>query len=81
MPINILLSSEQALCEKCGKEDQLILNEEPINSEPTTMTVAECQVETQKHIEAVRKYIHFMIDKIYARGVKHDASKLESPEV
>lgn len=45
------------------------------------MTVAECQVETQKHIEAVRKYIRFMIDKIDIRGVKHDASKLESPEV
>lgn len=46
-----------------------------------TMTVAECQVETQKHIEAVRKYIRFMIDKLDMRGVKHDASKLESPEV
>lgn len=45
------------------------------------MTVAECQVETQKHIETVRKYIRFMIDKIDIRGVKHDASKLESPEV
>lgn len=46
-----------------------------------TMTVAECQVETQKHIESVRKYIRFMIDKIEMRGVKHDASKLETPEV
>ena len=45
------------------------------------MTVAECQVETQKHIETVRKYIRFMMDKIETRGVKHDASKLESPEV
>ena len=45
------------------------------------LTIAECQVETQKHIEAVRKYIRFMIDKIDMRGVKHDASKLESPEV
>ena len=46
-----------------------------------TMTIAECQVETQKHIENVRKYIRFMIDKIDIRGVKHDASKLETPEV
>lgn len=46
-----------------------------------TMTIAECQVETQKHIENVRKYIRFMIDKIDNRGVKHDASKLETPEV
>ena len=45
------------------------------------MTVAECQVETQKHIENVRKYIRFVIDKLETRGVKHDASKLESPEV
>ena len=49
--------------------------------DPQTMTVAECQVETQKHIENVRKYIRFIIDKIDLRGVKHDASKLESPEV
>lgn len=46
-----------------------------------SMTIAECQVETQKHIESVRKYIRFMIDKIELRGVKHDSSKLESPEV
>ena len=45
------------------------------------MTVAECQVETQKHIENVRKYIRFVIDKLETRGVKHDASKLEPPEV
>ncbi len=80
LPTNISLSSELELCEKCGKEDQLILNEESVNTVPG-MTVAECQVETQKHIEAVRKYIRFMIDKIDMRGVKHDASKLESPEV
>lgn len=77
LPTSISLSQEPSICEKCGKEDQLILNEE--TSE--VMTVAECRVETQKHIEAVRKYIRFMIDKIDMRGVKHDASKLESPEV
>ena len=54
---------------------------EQATSQYPTMTVAECQVETQKHIEAVRKYIRFMIDKIDLRGVKHDASKLETPEV
>jgi hypothetical protein len=80
LPTNISLSSEPELCEKCGKEDQLILNEDSVNNTPV-MTVAECQVETQKHIEAVRKYVRFMIDKIDMRGVKHDASKLESPEV
>jgi hypothetical protein len=49
--------------------------------EQQIMTVAECQVETQKHIENVRKYIRFIIDKLDARGVQHDASKLETPEV
>ena len=56
-----------------------VIEHEEAKSE--TMTIAECQVETQKHIEAVRKYIRFMIDKIDNRGVKHDASKLETPEV
>lgn len=45
------------------------------------MTIAECQVETQKHIEKVRKYIRFLTDKLTTRGVNHDAAKLESPEV
>ena len=45
------------------------------------MTIAECQVETQKHIEKVRKYIRFLTDKLTTRGVNHDASKLQSPEV
>ena len=81
LPTNISLSSEPELCEQCGREEQLILNEELVEAPVEVMTVAECQVETQKHIEAVRKYIRFMIDKIDMRGVKHDASKLESPEV
>ena len=76
LPTNVVLSQEPGICEKCGKEEQLILS-----PSVNTLTVAECQVETQKHIEAVRKYIRFMIDKIDMRGVKHDASKLESPEV
>lgn len=45
------------------------------------MTIAECQVETQKHIEKVRKYIRFLTDKLTTRGVNHDATKLASPEV
>lgn len=58
-----------------------VLHNSDFIEEPQAMTVAECQVETQKHIENVRKYIRFIIDKIDLRGVKHDASKLESPEV
>ena len=80
LPTSISISQAVEVCENCGKEDQLILNENTAE-QTETLTVAECQVETQKHIEAVRKYIRFMIDKIDMRGVKHDASKLESPEV
>ena len=76
LPTNIVLSQEPETCDKCGKEEQLILN-----ASAPALTEAECQVETQKHIEAVRKYLRFMVDKIEMRGVKHDASKLESPEV
>ena len=67
---------ESTLVEK--KTEEIVHVEEP---QIPTMTIAECQVETQKHIENVRKYIRFIIDKIHTRGVKHDASKLESPEV
>ena len=74
---DIVLSSEPAFCEGCNEVKPIVLE---VNTSPR-LTVAECQVETQKHIEAVRKYIRFMIDKIDLRGVKHDASKLESPEV
>lgn len=45
------------------------------------MTIAECQVETIKHIEQVRKYIKIFTDGLTQRGVDHDRVKLESPEV
>ena len=45
------------------------------------MTVAECQVETIKHIENVRKYIKVCTDELTERGIEHDRLKLESPEV
>ncbi len=75
---NIILSQEAELCEGCGEMKPIVV--EVVDNTPK-MTIAECQVETQKHIESVRKYIRFMIDKLDNRGVKHDASKLESPEV
>lgn len=78
LPADIILSEDSQSCEKCGKEDKVVLQTQEVSN---SLTVAECQVETQKHIETVRKYIRFMIDKIEMRGVKHDASKLESPEV
>lgn len=45
------------------------------------MTIAECQVNTMKHIESVRKYIRLFTDKLTKRAVEHDRLKLESPEV
>ena len=49
--------------------------------ENTPISVSECQVETQKHIEIVRKFIRLFTDKLTSRGVDHDKFKLESPEV
>lgn len=45
------------------------------------MTIAECQVDTIKHIENVRKYIKLFTDKLTTRSIEHDRLKLESPEV
>lgn len=45
------------------------------------MTISECQMETMKHIEIVRKNIRLFADKLTTRGVEHDKLKLESPEV
>jgi len=45
------------------------------------MTIAECQVETIKHIENVRKFIRIFTDALTTRAVRHDSTKLESPEV
>ena len=45
------------------------------------MTIAECQVETIKHIDRVRYYIRIFTDKLTTRGIEHDKTKLESPEV
>lgn len=45
------------------------------------MDINTCRVETQKHIDKVRKYLRFFTDKLTNRGEQHDAAKLESPEV
>ena len=45
------------------------------------MTIDSCRVETQKHIERVRYYIRLVTDRLITRGVKHDAIKLEDPEI
>ena len=49
--------------------------------ENKTMTIAECHVETQKHIENVKRYIVSFTDKLTSRAVDHDKAKLESHEV
>lgn len=51
------------------------------NNNLEQMSICECQVETQKHIEIVRKFIKMFTDKLTNRGVDHDKLKLESPEV
>lgn len=83
--------ADEEVCECCGEVRHLVMEEshvdppeESIVIEPAPediMTIAECQVETLKHIDQVRKYIRFMTDKLTTRGVEHDASKLTSPEV
>lgn len=45
------------------------------------MSISECQVETIRHIENVRKYIKIVIEALANRAMKHDSTKLESPEV
>lgn len=45
------------------------------------MTIAECQVETIKHIEKVREIIRVFVNILIARAVDHDKLKLKSPEV
>lgn len=57
------------------------LEENKREEEATAMSIAECQVETQKHIERVRHYLRFVTDRLTLRGVKHDATKLETPEI
>lgn len=52
-----------------------------MNTDVKEMSIAECQVATQKHIERVRQIIRFITDRLTLRGVNHDKTKLESPEV
>jgi hypothetical protein len=44
------------------------------------MTHAESLVETYKHIETVRTFLHQVIEELLRRSLVHDRSKLESPE-
>ncbi len=51
------------------------------SGEDVPMTIAECKLSTIEHIEEVRKNLRWFSDRLTSRGVKHDKSKLESPEV
>lgn len=57
------------------------LDENKKEQEANSMSVDECRVETQKHIEKVRHYLRLITDRLTSRGVNHDKIKLESPEV
>lgn len=39
------------------------------------------KIETLKHIDEVRKNLYSVVDELLDRALKHDLSKLESPEV
>lgn len=71
---------DEAVCEGCGELKHLV-KITPITQDENVLTTAECNIETQKHIENVRKFIRFITDNLTQRGVDHDASKTTSPEV
>ena len=43
--------------------------------------IKNCEKETYAHIEQVNKFIHRLLDIISFRGVFHDRSKLQAPEL
>ena len=45
------------------------------------MTIEECRIETIKHIDKVKYYISLFTNMLTKRGINHDKSKLESPEI
>ena len=46
-----------------------------------TKAELETNQETLKHIEKVREFINFICDLLRDRGINHDKSKMERPEV
>jgi len=57
------------------------IEQESFPDPDASMTIAECKLSTIEHIEQVRSNLRWFSDKLTTRGVKHDHSKLESPEV
>lgn len=44
-------------------------------------TKEQCIKDTEEHIDNVKGYMHNIMDLIYERSMKHDASKLQEPEL
>lgn len=78
---NNIVNEDNTIEENQSLEETDVVEENNVVEEITPMTIAECQVETYKHIENVRKYLRFFTDKLTTRGVEHDKLKLKSPEV
>ena len=53
----------------------------PIPHKDQSASVTECKAQTMEHIEEVRKYIRWFTDRLTDRGVEHDKTKLQSPEI
>ena len=78
---NSVIDANTTIEENQTIEEATTVEENNVVEEVATMTIAECQIETYKHIENVRKYIKFFTDKLAIRGIEHDRLKLKSPEV
>ena len=63
------------------KETSIPPEQEATTSHDGPMTIDQCKLSTIAHIEDVRGNIRWFTDKLTTRGVKHDQSKLVSPEV
>lgn len=75
---NFIYFEEPGKCECCGKTRLLV---DSYENDEDYMSLAECNEETRKHIATVQFYIKLITDELTQRGIDHDASKLDSPEV
>ncbi len=51
------------------------------HKQPTAQQIEESRSDTRGHISWVRYYINHLLEALAERGKKHDASKLEDPEL
>ncbi len=57
------------------------LSQDAFAPEDERLRIAECKLDTIEHIDEVRKNLRWFSERLTLRGVKHDRTKLESPEV